>query len=105
MRRERKKKGVNGGWVGGEKRMEGREVFGGDDDGDGESSDSKLVGEVKKRKKMTLSRVWEYEDVRLRHGCFTDTERPATEMEKLQVAERGRVEDLLLHVVLYLFDT
>ncbi|KAI4314040.1 hypothetical protein L6164_026983 [Bauhinia variegata] len=35
VRREGENKCLNGGWVGGEQRIEDGEIFGGDDDGDG----------------------------------------------------------------------
>ena len=49
VRREREEEGVNGGGVGGEERVECGEVIGGDDDGDGEGSESELVSEVEIR--------------------------------------------------------
>lgn len=54
---------VLGGGGGGEEGVEEREVFRGDEDGDGESTIDELVSEVDERDHVTLRWVWKHQDV------------------------------------------
>lgn len=67
MGREGENEGSDGG-MGGEEGGKVREVFGGDDDGDGDVVEGETVGEVEKRQHVALSRVREHQNVRVRVG-------------------------------------